>query len=91
MQVKKKDKMYYARILPTAYVYDVCDLTIRTVEDDWFVGMDKHDKHAYLFTNSDIGKSVFWDRASALDTVRLAERSKPINYNEEENEEDECN
>lgn len=85
MQVKKKDKMYYARILPTADVYDVCDLIIRTVEDDWFVGMDKRDKHAYIFNNSDIGKIVFSDRTIALEKVRQEEMNKPINYyNEKE-------
>lgn len=74
MQVKKKDRMYYARILPTADVYDVCDLIIRTVEDDWFVGMDKRDKHAYLFQDRDVGVSVFFDRNIALKKVTEAEQ-----------------
>ena len=78
--------MYYARILPSADVYDVCELTIRTVADSWFVGIDKHDKHAYIFNNSDIGKIVFEDRNKALEKVTDAERNKPkFNY-EEENE-----
>lgn len=86
MQLKKKDKMYYARILPSADVYDVCELTIRTVADDWFVGIDKHDKHAYIFNNSDIDKFVFENRDKALEKVTDAERNKPkFNY-EEENE-----
>lgn len=84
MQVKKKDKMYYARILPSADVYDVCELTIRTVEDGWFVGIDKHDKHAYIFNNSDIDKTVFWDRSVALELVKEAEKNKPIIYKERE-------
>lgn len=84
MQLKKKDKMYYARILPKADVYDVCELTIRTVEDDWFVGIDKHDKHAYIFNNPDIDKIVFSDRTMALELVKEAEKNKPIIYKERE-------
>lgn len=84
MQVKKKDKMYYARILPTTYIYDVCDLVIRTVHDNWFVGIDKHDKHAYLFTDSDIGRIVFFTRTEALQKVKEAELNKPTyDYYEE--------
>ena len=45
----KKDTVYYARIIPTTGIYEVCELHIRTVEDDYFVGIDKRDKHAYLF------------------------------------------
>ena len=34
----KGKKMYFARILPSANVYEVCDLTIRTVAETYFVG-----------------------------------------------------
>ena len=71
--LKKKDKLYYARILPSSYTFDVCELIIRTVTDDWFVGIDKHDKHAYLFSYNDIGKIVFYDRDDALNKVKIAE------------------
>lgn len=83
MQVKKKDKMYYARILSGTYVYDVCDLIIRTVEKDWFVGVDKHDKHAYLFSYSDIDEKVFFNREQALQKVLEAEKNKILNEEEE--------
>ena len=79
-EIKKKDKMYYARILPSVYVYDVCDLTIRTVCDDWFVGIDKHDKHAYMFSKNDIDKNIFFNRDEALKKVREAEKNKKISY-----------
>ena len=44
-ELKQKDIVYYARIIPTSSVYEVCELIIRTVEDTWFVGIDKRDKH----------------------------------------------
>lgn len=74
--LKKKDKVYYARIIPTVGIYEVCELKIRTVKDNWFVGVDKRDKRAYLFANSEIDNLVFMDRNRALEKVQIAETSK---------------
>ena len=72
----KNDIVYYARIVPETDIYDVCELKIRTVKDDWFVGVDKRDKHAYLFYGSSINDSVFYERKNALNKVREAENNK---------------
>lgn len=74
----KKDIVYYARIQPTLGVYDVLELIVRTVETDWFTGMDKRDKRVYLFNNKDINKTVFTDRKEALKLVKEAEKNKKI-------------
>ena len=74
--LKKKDIVYYARIQPTLGVYDVLELIVRTVETDWFTGMDKRDKRVYLFNNKDINKTVFNDRKEALKIVKEAEKNK---------------
>ena len=71
--LKKKDIVYFARIIPKLGVYDVCELIVRTVTDTWFVGLDKHDKHAVLLDNSCIGKTVFLNRGDALEKVLTAE------------------
>lgn len=81
-ELKQKDIVYYARIIPTSSIYEVCELIIRTVEDTWFVGIDKRDKHAYLFNNNDINKTVFVKRKSALDKVLYAEANKKDISNE---------
>ena len=47
--IKRGKIVYYARILRPVGIYEVIELFIRTVDDDYFVGIDKHDKHAYLF------------------------------------------
>lgn len=73
--LKKKDIVYYARILPQVNIYDVCDMIVRTAEDDWFVAIDKRDRHAFYFNNSDIGTRVFFDRNEALSKVKEAEKS----------------
>ena len=74
--LKKKDTVYFSRIIPTSGIYDIIELKIRTVEDDWFVGIDKRDKHAYLFTDDAINKTIFIDRKQALKKVKEAESNK---------------
>lgn len=74
--LKRKDVVYYARIIPTTGIYEVCELLVRTVKDDWFVGVDKRDKRAYLFNNSSLEDTVFIKRKDALDKVHDAESIK---------------
>lgn len=74
--LKKKDVVYYTKIIPSCGIYDVYELRIRTVEDNWFVGIEQTDKQAHYFTKSDIGKTIFIDRNEALNVVRKAEKNK---------------
>ena len=80
--LKRKDIIYYARIIPTSSIYEVCELIIRTVEDNWFAGIDKRDKRAYIFSDSDINKIVFKNRKEALKKVLDAESNKKDVNNE---------
>ena len=75
-QLKRKDTVYYARIIPNTGIYEVCELIIRTVTDDYFAGMDKRDKRTYLFGYNAIGNTVFVDRKDALNKVKIAESNK---------------
>ena len=81
--VNVKDVLYYARIIPRVGIFDVCQLKIRTVKEDYFVGCDKVDKHAYLFSYSDFGEVVFHDRKQALDKVLAAEANNKKKINNE--------
>ena len=76
MKLKKKDVVYYARIIPNTGIYEVCELIIRTVADDYFAGMDKRDKRTYLFGYNPIDNTVFVDRKDALNKVKIAESNK---------------
>ena len=69
--------IYYARIMPTLGIYDVCELKIRTIADAYFVGTDKRDKRAYLFSYNAIGKCIFSNRKDAVEKVITAEESSP--------------
>ena len=81
--LKKKDVVYYTKIIPSCGIYDVYELRIRTVEDDWFVGIEKRDEHAHLFNNSDIEKTIFTDRNEAVRKVKEAEKNNMAVSSEE--------
>lgn len=87
-ELKKKDIIYYTRIIPTSGIYDLLELKIRTVEKDWFVGIEKRDKQAFLFYNDDINNIIFLDRNEALNKVKEAEANKKEIIKEEYYEED---
>lgn len=87
-QLTKGQVLYYARIMPTVGLYEILELKIRTVTDEYFVGTEKNTKHAYLFGYSTIDKYVFKDRKQALDLVKEAEKNKKEISNEVYYEED---
>lgn len=74
MNIRKGDVWYLARIIPQNSVYEVCELKIRTITEDYIVGIDKHDKHAYLINNLEIPKLLFKNRKDALNKVKLEEK-----------------
>ncbi|EGC75630.1 hypothetical protein HMPREF0490_00829 [Lachnospiraceae bacterium 6_1_37FAA] len=77
-QVNKKDRLYFARIIPSVGIYDVCDVIVRTATNQLSVACDKKDKHAYLFSNKELDKTVFKSRLEALEKVTEAEKNKRI-------------
>ena len=80
--LSKKDIVYYARIVPNSGIYDLYELSIRTVEETYFVGVDKKDKRAYLFGYDAIGEYVFTNRKDALNRLKDAEKNKKEISNE---------
>lgn len=73
---KKGQIIYYARIMPTVGIYEILELKLRTVTDDYFVGVEKRDKHAYLFSYAALDKYIFINRQDALKLVKEAEKNK---------------
>lgn len=71
--------VYFSRIMPTQNIYEVKDLFVRTVAEDYFVATDKKDKHAFLFMYKDIDEkdnNIFYDRKDAVKKVKEAEKNR---------------
>ena len=85
--IKKGIVVYFARILRQVGTYEIIELLIRTVEDDYFVGVDKRDKHVYLFSYNNLNKLIFSDRQECLDIVLDSEKNAPKISSEKEYEE----
>ena len=85
--IKKGDVVYYAQCLEQVGVFEILELTVRTVEDNWYVGIEKKEKQAHLFFAKDIDKCIFFDRKDALMTVKEAESNCKRKFTEEKDEE----
>ena len=87
--LNKGDTVYYARIIPSTGIYDLCELKIRTIYPDSFVGVDKHSKQALVCSLSDCDETIFERREDALCVVKEAEKNKKEFTKEVENDEEE--
>ena len=74
--LNKLDVVYLARIYPKLDIYDLCELTVRTIDEAYFVAIEKSTKKAFLLPYCDIGKTVFYKRKDALQKVREAEANR---------------
>lgn len=67
--IQKGDIVYYARVIPTVDLYEVCEIKVRCVADTWFSGVEKTTKTSFLISNKELGKNVFTKRNDALKIV----------------------
>lgn len=82
-RIKKGTVVYYAQCLPTIGTFEILELKIRTIQDNWFVGTEKREKHTYMFYEKDLNKTIFLDRDEALDVVKEAEKNCKCKYSDE--------
>lgn len=73
--MEKADKVYFCNIISNCNIYEVFELTIRTVADNYYVGVDSTTRQAYVFTESMMDNLVYKHRFEALNKVET-ERSK---------------
>ena len=85
--MNKGDKIYYARIIPNVGIYEVIDLKVRMIKEDWFSATEKRTHKAFIFSDKDINVTVFTEREQALELVLEAERNKKPISNEKYYEE----
>mgnify|MGYP006935961880 CR=1 FL=1 len=69
-------RIFWARIHHNTGIYEVCELTVRTVYPDTFVGVDKDSKQAYIINYDECDKTIFDTRGDALEVVKEAEKYK---------------
>ena len=74
-RVKIGAVVYYAQALEPVGIFEVLELKIRTIMENWCVGIEKRDKYAYLFFEHEIGKVIFFDRNEALKVVKEIEKN----------------
>lgn len=76
MIINKGSTVYYARIHHETGIYELCELHVRTVYADSFVGVDTQSKVAYYISFEDCDVFVFDNRNDALHVVQKAEKLK---------------
>lgn len=87
-EIKKKNILFYAQILPPVGIYNVLEMKVATVYDTYFAVIEKRDKHRYLFNYEDVGKTIFFNRNECLKKVKYAEAHGKKVSNETYYEED---
>lgn len=59
-KLNKNSTVYFVKISPNPELTDIYDLHIRTVADDYYVGLDSTTtKHAYIFQIEILTKQYF--------------------------------
>lgn len=87
-EIKSKQVLYYAQILPSVGGYNVLEMIVCTLYKTFFAAMEKRDKHRYLFNYEDVGKTIFFNRSECLEKVKYAEAHGKKVSNETYYEED---
>ncbi len=75
MELFKGQLLYYAQIIPKADIYEVHDVTVRSIYDNSFTCINNRDRYVHLFSMDDIDKHVFTNRDDALEVVRKEEKN----------------
>lgn len=88
IQIKPKQHLYYAQILPQVGIYNVLEMSVATIYPTYFAVTEKRDKHRYLFNYTDINKTIFLNRSDCLEKVKYAEAHGKKVSNETYYEED---
>lgn len=68
--------VFWSRIHHNTGIYEVCELKVRTVYENSFVGVDKDSRQAHIISYDECDISVFDDRATAVAVVKEAEKRR---------------
>jgi len=68
------ERVFFARTVPQCDIYEVIELNIRTVKENWFVGVDTNTRQAFPFDEKDIGTLIFSTQKEAEETVKAIKK-----------------
>ena len=68
------ERIFFARAVPMCDIYEVIELNVRTVKNNWFVGVDVDTRQAFPFDVSDIGALIFSTKKEAEEVVKAAKK-----------------
>ena len=68
--------MYYSRVHAETGIYEVCELHVRTVYPECFVGVEKDSRVAFILSYDECDVCVFDNRESAVALVKEAEKRR---------------
>jgi len=67
----KDDRVFLCDVVPSCNTYEVIELVIRTVGEDYAVGVDEKTKQAHLFKFDMLDKYVFTTRFDAVEALKI--------------------
>ena len=74
--MRNGDIVYLARTIPVCGIYEVLELKIVTVADNYMIGTDVETKTSFPFSKDDINKRVFTSYEEAKKTVEILRKEK---------------
>lgn len=77
--MEKGDVVFLCDVVPNCNTYEVIELIIRTVGDDYAVGVDNKTKQAHLFKYDMLDQYVFTTRPDAVEALKVL---RSINEND---------
>ena len=69
--MEKGDRVYMCQVVPNCGIYEILELVIRTVAEDYAVGVDETTRQAHLFTYDMLDKYVFNHRIDAIEALKI--------------------
>ena len=74
--MRNGDIVYLARAIPVCGIYEVLELKVTTITDNYIIGTDVETKTSFPFSKDDINKRVFTSYEEAKKTVDILRKEK---------------
>lgn len=74
--MRNGDIVYLARAIPVCNIYEVLELKVTTITDNYIIGTDVETKTSFPFSKDDINKRVFTSYEEAKKTVEILRKEK---------------